>query len=146
MGLIFRVSSSANTGATYIKNAALEFDEGDGNFAWLAANLSASVVEISGSVQLSLKEMGYRKYKQSLKNEDFAYWKTFEGYQVGLFFYDFRKHQNQFNIPERIGVQFECMFTDVDARIDLSVSKDISLEQFEIMAKTFIDAMFQYCH
>lgn len=53
MGLIFRVSSSANTGATYIKNAALEFDEGDGNFAWLAANLSASVVEISGSVQLS---------------------------------------------------------------------------------------------
>jgi hypothetical protein len=53
MGLIFRVSSSANTGATYIKNAALAFDEGDGNFAWLAANLSASVVEISGSVQLS---------------------------------------------------------------------------------------------
>jgi hypothetical protein len=96
--------------------------------------------------ELSLKELGYRKYKQSLKNEDFAYWKTFEGYQVGLFFYDFRKHQNQFNIPERIGVQFECMFTDIDARIDLSVSKDISLEQFEIMAKTFIDAMFQYCH
>ena len=56
------------------------------------------------------------------------------------------KHQNQFNIPERIGVQFECMFTDIDARIDLSVSKDISLEHFEIMAKTFIDAMAQYCH
>lgn len=38
------------------------------------------------------------------------------------------------------------MFTDIDERIDLSVSKDISLEQFEIMTKTFIDAMFQYCH
>lgn len=96
--------------------------------------------------ELSLKELGYRKYKQSLKNEDFAYWKTFEGYQVGLFFYDFRKHQNQFNIPERIGVQFECMFTDINERIALSVSKDISLEQFETMAKTFVDAMFQYCH
>lgn len=97
-------------------------------------------------IELSLKEIGYRKYKQNLKNEDFAYWKTFDGYQVGLFFYDFRKHQNQFNIPEGIGVQFECMFTDIDSRIDLSVSKDISLEQFEIMAKTFVDAMFKYCH
>lgn len=96
--------------------------------------------------ELLLKELGYKKYKQNLKNEDFAYWKKFEGYQVGLFFYDFREYQNQFNIPERIGVQFECMFTDVDGRIDLSVSKDISLEKFEIMAKTFTDAMFQYCH
>ena len=101
--------------------------------------------------ELALKELGYRKYKQSLKNEDFAYWKSFyinenKAYQVGLFFYDFRKHQNEFNIPERIGVQFECMFIDIDARIDLSVSKDIPLEQFEIMARTFHDAMFQYCH
>ena len=38
------------------------------------------------------------------------------------------------------------MFTDIDERIDLSLSENISLEQFEIMAKTFIDAMFQYCH
>ena len=96
--------------------------------------------------EILLKEIGYRKYKQNLKNEDFAYWKNFEGYQVGLFFYDFRKYQNQINIPERICVQFECMLTDIDARIDLSVSKDISLEQFESIAKTFIDAMFQYCH
>jgi hypothetical protein len=57
--------------------------------------------------ELSLKDIGYRKYTQSIKNEDFAYWKTFKGYQVGVFFYDFRKHQNQF----RIGVQFECRFT-----------------------------------
>lgn len=94
--------------------------------------------------EASLKEIGYRKYKQDVKNEDFAYWKEFEGYQVGVFFYDFRKYQNQFNVPERIGVQFECMFTDIDARIDLSVSKDITLEQFEIMAKTFIDSMYKY--
>jgi hypothetical protein len=100
--------------------------------------------------ELFLNENRYRKFKQSLKNEDFAYWKTFyinetKAYQVGLFFYDLRKHHNDFNIPERIGVQFGCMFIDIDARIDLSVSKDISLEQFEIMARTFYDAMFQYC-
>lgn len=53
MGLIFRSSSLANTGATSIKNAPLTFLEGDGNFAWLATNLSGSVVEISGSVTLS---------------------------------------------------------------------------------------------
>ena len=94
--------------------------------------------------EASLKELGYRKYKQDVKHEDFAYWKAFEGYQVGIFFYDFRKYQNQFNVPERIGVQFECMFRDIDARIDLSVSKDITLEQFEIMAKTFIDSMSKY--
>ena len=94
--------------------------------------------------ELSLKELGYRKYTQSLKNEDFAYWKKFKGYQVGIFFYDFRKYQN--NIPEKISVQSHCMVNDIDSRIDLSVSKDISLDQFEIIAKTFVDAMFQYCH
>ena len=94
--------------------------------------------------ELSLKELGYRKYTQSLKNEDFAYWKKFKGYQVGIFFYDFRKYQN--NIPEKISVQYQCMVNDIDSRIDLSVSKDISLDQFEIIAKTFVDAMFQYCH
>jgi hypothetical protein len=121
----------------------------------LPLNPPLLIVSVSGctswdewleKTETSLKEIGYRKYKQNLKHEDFAYWKKFEGYQVGLFFYDFRKHQNEFNIPERIGVQFECMFTDIDERIDLSVSKDISLEQFEIMARTFHDAMFQYCH
>jgi hypothetical protein len=100
--------------------------------------------------EASLKELGYWKYNQNFKNEDFAYWKSFDinenkAYQVGLFFYDFRKYQNQFNIAERIGVQFECMFIDIDGRIDLTVSKNITLEQFEIMAQTFYSAMFQYC-
>lgn len=53
MGLIFRTSSLANTAATTIKNFPLTFEEGDGNFAWLATNLSGSVVSISGSVSLS---------------------------------------------------------------------------------------------
>ena len=53
MGLIFRTSSLANTGATQVKDAPLTYQEGDGNFAWLATNLSGSVVSISGSVSLN---------------------------------------------------------------------------------------------
>lgn len=53
MGLIFRTSSIANPGATSVKNAALTYAEGDGNFAWLATNLSGSTVSITGSARVS---------------------------------------------------------------------------------------------
>lgn len=53
MGLIFRTSSLANPGATSVKNSALTYAEGDGNFAWLATNLSGSSVQISGSTSVS---------------------------------------------------------------------------------------------
>lgn len=53
MGLIFRTSSLANTGSTQVKNAALTYQEGDGNFAWLATNLSGSIVSITGSTSLT---------------------------------------------------------------------------------------------
>lgn len=52
MGLIFRSTDTPNTGTTQVKNAALTYAEGDGNFAWLATNLSGSTVSISGSTTL----------------------------------------------------------------------------------------------
>jgi hypothetical protein len=52
MGIIFRSTSTPNAGATQVKNAALTYAEGDGNFAWLATNLSGSTVAISGSTTL----------------------------------------------------------------------------------------------
>lgn len=96
-----------------------------------------------------LKERGYKKYKQNFKNEDYAYWKSFsingnKAYQVGLLFYDFRKYQSNFALPQTISIQFECMFIDVDARIDLSVSKNMTLDEFEIMSNTFYNAMLKY--
>lgn len=100
--------------------------------------------------EIALRDNGYRKYNQNIKNEDFTYWKTFyvndeKAYQVGLLFYDFRKHMvNNLTISERIGVQFECMFIDINSRIDLTVSKNITLLEFEAMSKTFYDSMFQY--
>ncbi len=99
--------------------------------------------------ETSLKEIGYRKFNQNHKREDFAYWKSFyineeKAYQVGLLFYDFRKYQKENNTPERIGVQFECMFINIDSRIDLSVSKEITIEEFEEMSRTFYDAMVKF--
>ncbi len=96
-----------------------------------------------------LVSQGYVRYKQNLKREDFAYWKSFSEdgkkiYQVGLLFYDFRKYQK--DMPERIGVQFECLLMDVEGRIDLSVSKDISLKQFEAISRTYYEAMVKYCN
>jgi hypothetical protein len=95
-------------------------------------------------IEFLLIKKGYSRFEQNIKHEDFAYWKKFEGYQVGILFYDFRKFTSQLKIHDRIAVQFECMLIDIDDRIDLSVSKDISLEQFELMAKSFFNAMSQY--
>lgn len=52
MGLTFRSTNSANTGSTSVKNQPLTYAEGDGNFAWLATNLSGSQVAISGSTAI----------------------------------------------------------------------------------------------
>jgi len=95
---------------------------------------------------------GYRKYKQNLKNEDFAYWKSFYDsednkiYQLGLFFYDFRKFTHLDQNHERIGIQFICMLNDNDGRIDLSISKDITLDYFESMSLDFYNSMSKYCN
>ena len=91
-----------------------------------------------------LKEQGYRKYVQNNKREDFAYWKKFTGYQVGLLFYDFRKYQSTDPNANCILIQYEAMFIDCDCRIDLSVSKDMSLTSFEVMAQDFYNAMRPY--
>ena len=76
--------------------------------------------------ELLLKELGYKKYKQNLKNEDFAYWKKFEGYQVGLFFYDFREYQNQFLIKPFCTKVFEvspCGTVGIAERVEPITSK-----------------------
>lgn len=100
-------------------------------------------------VEGRLKKLGYRRYSQNLKSEDFAYWKSFYDedakiYQIGLFFYDFRKYADRDPIANRISIQYECMLLGRD-RVDMSVSKDIDLPEFEKMARTFYEAMWQYC-
>jgi hypothetical protein len=96
-----------------------------------------------------LIKRGYRKFDQKLKGEDFTYWKTFYRgrkhiYQVGVRFYDFRKHQRDFNIPESISVSFDCMILGNDDRIDMTVSKDITIAEFEKMSKAFYNSMKVY--
>jgi hypothetical protein len=100
-------------------------------------------------VEARLKKLGYRRYSQNLKSEDFAYWKSFYDedakiYQIGLFFYDFRKYADRDPMANRISIQYECMLLG-RGRVDMSVSKDIDLPEFEKMARTFYEAMWQYC-
>ena len=97
-------------------------------------------------LEKSLKEKGYRKFVQNYKSEDFAYWKSVNDkdgnklFTIGLLFYDWREHQHKFNIPETIGIQYECMTIGED-RIDMSVSKDITIEQFELMCNDFYESI-----
>ena len=86
-----------------------------------------------------LKKIGYKKYVQNHKSEDFAYWKTFKNgedeiYQIGILFYDFRKYADHDTVANRIGIMYECMLLG-EGRIDMSVSKNIGLEEFENMAQ-----------
>ena len=94
----------------------------------------------------ALVQLGFRKYKQKLKQEDFAYWKKYDDkYQIGLFVYDFTKY-GQHNLKNKVSIQFECMPIDIDGRCDLSVSKEIELPEFEKMAKSFYEGMIEYCY
>lgn len=93
-----------------------------------------------------LKEKGYNRYVQRYKSEDFAYWKSIsiddeKAYQIGLLFYDYRKFTSD---ERRIGIQYECHILG-DYRIDLVVSKDITLEIFEEMSEKFYNTMKKYC-
>ena len=96
--------------------------------------------------ETKLKKLGYGKFIQHHKHEDFSYWKTFrvnrkKVYQVGLLFYDYRKYGD---LAYNVSISFECMFINVDGRIDLSVSKKITLFEFETMAKAFYNSMMPY--
>lgn len=100
--------------------------------------------------ETNLKDLGYRKYVQHHKNEDFCYWKTFKNgdnkiYQIGVLFYDFRKYAERDPKANRISVMYQCMLLCGD-RIDMDVSKEIDLPEFEAMSKTFYQVMSQYCH
>ncbi len=115
------------------------------------------IVDVSGSTswdewlyetETKLKEIGYRRYVQNHKNEDFCYLKTFKNgedkvYQIGILFYDFRKYADRDKFANRIGIMYECMVLCED-RIDMCVSKNIDLVEFENMAQTFYVAMSQY--
>ena len=52
MGIIYRVTSQPNTGSL-VKNDTLTYAEGDGNFAYLLANMSGSAVNVTGSTSVS---------------------------------------------------------------------------------------------
>lgn len=100
------------------------------------------------AVDAMLQKRGYRKYHQDYRSADYTYWKTYSAgedklYMVGIGFYDQRKYTHIDHNADYVGVQFECMILG-DDRIDMSVSKDVALKEFEGMAMKFYGAMKEY--
>lgn len=86
-----------------------------------------------------LKKRGYRRsVNKDMSNCDFMYTKDIdEKYLSIVMFYDFRKYNHTDKYSYRIGVQYLCLLHNCDGRIDLSVSKDITLTEFENMSEDF---------
>lgn len=84
---------------------------------------------------------GYRKYNQHIQNEDFSYCKTVkEKYLLAVMVYDFRKFADRDEKANRIGLQYQVYLTG-NHRIDMIISKRISIDEFEAMAEKFYQAM-----
>lgn len=104
-------------------------------------------------VDLALTEKGYKKFVNIsiLGNHNFEYCKNFYNddseepkYLIRIKFYDFREFSGFNDEGEnRIGIQFSCLLND-SGRIDLDVSKDISLKMFEDMSEIFFQSMKQF--
>ena len=93
----------------------------------------------------ALKKRGYTRYKNHSERSDFSYYKTFYSgdkklYQVGLLFYDFRKFKNQDVNSDRIGVGFRS-YIICDNSVSMTFSGDISVEEFEELARVFYFTM-----
>jgi len=93
--------------------------------------------------ETKLKKMGYKKYNQNHKKESFGYSKNFKTYLINILFYDFRKYADRGSHANRIGIMYECMLL-CNHRIDMQVSKNIDLLEFEIMSQDFYQAMIKF--
>jgi hypothetical protein len=99
-----------------------------------------------------LLSLGYKKYIQHYKHEDYLYWKSFEreidedgdkskGYSVGFAFYDWSKYpQHQNNKTISVSLEFLLGHNLGVSRMDICVSDDDwNLEKFEGFCKDFYE-------
>lgn len=103
-----------------------------------------------------LKEKGYNQYfQQKWKNADYVFWKSFDkkyddygdkevGYQVGLAFYDYSKH-NIF-LENHIAVAYELLIGENSikySRIDLTITDSkMTIDEFEKFCEDFYQSEF----
>lgn len=104
--------------------------------------------------EIELIEKGYRKYHGHYKNEDYAYWKSFDvkwdedgdrkvGYQIALMIYDFGKYpQNISEFPINISFEFLLGNSEKFSRVDLSISdENLTVEKFEEICEEFYNTI-----
>lgn len=88
-------------------------------------------------IEHSLQERGYKRYSQRLGREGFTYWKSFDGYQAGIRFFDFRKYDRVDPEAENIAVAFSVKPGLEDGYLFLDASLPVTLDQFEKIAEEF---------
>lgn len=88
-------------------------------------------------VEHALQERGYKRFSQRLGREDFTYWKSFEGYQIGIKFYDFRKYFRVDPEAENISITFSVRPGLEDGYLFLDASIPLTIDQLEKLAEEF---------
>ena len=88
-----------------------------------------------------MKSLGFKKHDQKHKGESFAYWKDYgKKYQIGLLVYDWTGGFVSVD-GRKVSIGFECMLLNFNWKCDLSVLKYMELEEFEVMAENFYNAV-----
>lgn len=100
--------------------------------------------ELLEIVENTLQNRGYKRFSQRLGREDFTYWKSFEGYQIGIKFYDFRKYIAHEPEADSISVMFTIVPLRDDGRVELEISIPLTVEKVESLAEEFFSFTQKY--
>lgn len=94
--------------------------------------------------ETNITDRGYRRYDQPEYGEDFCYVKTYEmgndkGYQVCVYFYDFRKFEYLSPTANKITLMYRCVFFHNGT--EMRILKEIDVPEFEAISQKFYESM-----
>ena len=98
------------------------------------------------TIEKQLIDKGYTKYEGNYKSSNWYYGKSFYNdkkekiYQIIIPFYDFRDYHT---LNLKILYDFDCLLIG-DERLDLTYSKNVSIDEFEEMSSHFYNSMKKY--
>lgn len=99
-------------------------------------------------LETKLLGLGYRRYSQSYRSEDYMYWKGFDkdeerekGYSIGFAFYDWSKYP-QYTDIKNISVSLHFLLGNDQglSRLDIDITDDdMTVEEMEEFGKKFYE-------